>query len=474
MVNGSDIYSSQNDELMFMGGPESKGSIRSRSSSSGKTPFDRVREVKRKLSLGLPVDADEFLELVSMDSSLYLPDNYEQVGRQFVLSPSRRSGTMTKDGDTIFGRGPFGSMTGEEAMGMLSQRPSGFTPFQSSLIDDTRGRIASRKQELEAFEAPYRQRALGGDNRMFLSESGRRLEQMKREEAERKEKVAAGLGTKTGRTKFERALERQKNENPIAWMQYQRQLDAEKRLQDQAASDEDRRKRRREVREKISKAIASGEYSSEVVAALNGLKNRSFDENADPDDALTEAMAIVETQKKKQQEDYQAQLDKEGRAKEAQIEKETRAATEWDRRKGVSNSDRIAAENRATARRRVADEQKSASTIQREINEIGDDLASANAEIAELERLATELGEDEKNAGRIGEIGSAIQARRVQLSGLQAELQSKQSRAPQSPAGGMNQYSERNPARPQTQRDFDSLPAGAIYIDPDDGQLYRK
>jgi hypothetical protein len=272
---------------------------------------------------------------------------------------------------------------------------------------------------------------------MFLSESGRRLEQMKREEAERKEKVAAGLGTSTGRSRFERNLEKQKNENPIAWMQYQRQLDAEKRLQDQAKSEEDRRERRRAVRQRISEAIASGEYSSEVVAALNGLKNRSFDENADPDDALTEAMAIVETQKKKQQEDYQAQLDKEARAKEAQIEKETRAATEWDRRKGVSNSDRIAAENRATARRRVADEQKSASTIQREINEIGDDLASANAEIAELERLATELGEDEKNAGRIGEIGNAIQTRRVQLSGLQAELQSKQSRAP-SPAGGRN------------------------------------
>lgn len=31
-----------------------------------------------------------------------------------------------------------------------------------------------------------------------------------------------------------------------------------------------------------------------------------------------------------------------------------------------------------------------------------------------------------------------------------------------------------NAARPQSQADFDALPAGALYIDPDDGNLYRK
>jgi hypothetical protein len=29
-------------------------------------------------------------------------------------------------------------------------------------------------------------------------------------------------------------------------------------------------------------------------------------------------------------------------------------------------------------------------------------------------------------------------------------------------------------ARPQTQADFDALESGELYIDPDDGQTYRK
>ena len=40
--------------------------------------------------------------------------------------------------------------------------------------------------------------------------------------------------------------------------------------------------------------------------------------------------------------------------------------------------------------------------------------------------------------------------------------------------GGRAVQEQPAPAAPQTQAEFDALPVGAIYIDPDDGQLYRK
>jgi hypothetical protein len=39
---------------------------------------------------------------------------------------------------------------------------------------------------------------------------------------------------------------------------------------------------------------------------------------------------------------------------------------------------------------------------------------------------------------------------------------------------GAVEYTENNPAQPTTQAEYDALPVGSIYIDPDDGQLYRK
>jgi len=40
--------------------------------------------------------------------------------------------------------------------------------------------------------------------------------------------------------------------------------------------------------------------------------------------------------------------------------------------------------------------------------------------------------------------------------------------------GGEQEYTKANPASPQTQEDFQSLPEGAVYKDPDDGRMYRK
>ena len=40
--------------------------------------------------------------------------------------------------------------------------------------------------------------------------------------------------------------------------------------------------------------------------------------------------------------------------------------------------------------------------------------------------------------------------------------------------GGGNRYTRENPAKPETQEDFDALPSGAVFQDPDSGELMRK
>lgn len=41
-------------------------------------------------------------------------------------------------------------------------------------------------------------------------------------------------------------------------------------------------------------------------------------------------------------------------------------------------------------------------------------------------------------------------------------------------SGGAGVGTESNPAKPTTQEEFDALPSGAVFLDPDDGKLYRK
>jgi len=206
----------------------------------------------------------------------------------------------------------------------------------------------------------------------------------------------------------------------------------------------DKEKAKKQILEDVNKAIKSGNLDADTISQLNNLNSRRFEPGADVDGIVAEMGALAESARAK-----------EARAIDRDIDRETRAKTEWDRKRDIINNDRISAENRAVSRRRVDDRTKSQAVIQNELNEVSDDIYSANAEIAELERLAAELSpsvddpsltpEEKKivegiraaNAPRVQEINSAIQARRVQLSGLQAELQSKQSRAPQSPAGGM-------------------------------------
>ena len=46
--------------------------------------------------------------------------------------------------------------------------------------------------------------------------------------------------------------------------------------------------------------------------------------------------------------------------------------------------------------------------------------------------------------------------------------------APTQPGANALQYTQQNPARPATPQEYDTLPSGSVFIDPGDGQLYRK
>lgn len=91
------------------------------------------------------------------------------------------------------------------------------------------------------------------------------------------------------------------------------------------------------------------------------------------------------------------------------------------------------------------------------------DLATAERSMANLDK--SQSAESARNELKRIE---AILLRAKEEAGL--SFNNLSSMYQQAPAqGGQGNY-----ASPQTQEDFDALPAGSLYIDPDDGRLYRK
>lgn len=98
----------------------------------------------------------------------------------------------------------------------------------------------------------------------------------------------------------------------------------------------------------------------------------------------------------------------------------------------------------------------------------------ADAWIAEN---TTMLGRDRTELADFG--GSRTQARLAKTQEFYRQL-TGQSGAPTQPAGGTSggtprgAGTEASPYEPTTQEEYDAMPSGAIFRDPEDGQLYRK
>ncbi|WND79382.1 D-Ala-D-Ala carboxypeptidase family metallohydrolase [Lysobacter capsici] len=73
-----------------------------------------------------------------------------------------------------------------------------------------------------------------------------------------------------------------------------------------------------------------------------------------------------------------------------------------------------------------------------------------------------------------GDLANPSSPREVRMAALQTIRQLNQKYAAQNAAGPQNPSAPRAPARPITEADFNALPSGATFIDPDDGKTYRK
>jgi len=357
------------------------------------------RDVERMFEMGEDVDLVDVV-----DSGAGVPDDYELRGNKFVLKsmlPGGRMGT---------GSGIFGELTGTDVRGILGGREASRQASQDALISEARGKIASRRSEQDAIKALEQQSI---------------LDQMVAREEARKAKLSGTTGVGMGRT--ERNYRKWAEENPekakelelrgaSLTLEQEKFIEAKAKTQKQADAISRMDAFIQEHKDDLEFNGIIGELNTVRGAILAGM-------------SMDSATTMIENKLKSAEE-------KAARKQEEQILREGRSAAEWDRRRSAINSDRIEAERRAEGRRRVNDANKTSYVIQEEINQIQDDMASAQAQISELETLANELSVDPKNAERVTEITNAIQARRVQVSGLQAELSSKQSRA-QSPAGGM-------------------------------------
>jgi hypothetical protein len=376
-----------------------------------------LRDIERRIRTGQPANKRE-VDLLIERGLLELPEDYVLEGNRYVrmLMPEIRTKeqeemgvtpSMAPGGGIAFGSGFRGALTGDEAMALLPQRPTGPTPEQISLVERARGRIASLKHYLDPAQVEW---SLGGAERANLE-----LERMAslREASRPKPK-----------SKAERNFEKWAEANPAAAKELETRISQEKRLSKQAESKEERAKQAVELRRQISEAIKSGKYDPEVVAILNELKSESYKEGTDVETIFIQAQSLFESATKERSRELQEQLDK-----------EERSAGEWDRRQDRERKDRIAAEERAEKRRSVADENKTSYALQDEIGEINDEIANEMAEINRLERDIKSFKEGAEGFTR-EEMIRAKQSREIRVYGLRAELQSKQSRLATMPGFG--------------------------------------
>jgi len=253
--------------------------------------------------------------------------------------------------------------------------------------------------------------------------------------------------------------------------QKQQQLELSKQRQElqqkKFDTKEDEKAAVADVVNEINEWIRANPNRIEDIARLRKVMNDARKPGASSDTIISQAQAIAGSEIGREVRDRLY--------RDIQV-KEQRAYSQSNLEEAESR--RISAERRSEERMRQARSATTESSRQRlreqadlEIEEIAGKLAAAGVtldENFEAQAYAMDMPED---------MQKRVENTIISLRGLLRRRQAMDemwSGGEVSPAGGMNQYSESNPAQPQTQQDFDSLPKGAIYVDPEDGRLYRK
>jgi hypothetical protein len=408
----------------------------STSTSRRKNYDEMLREIERRIQLGLPVDARDVDTLI--DAGMFeLPEDYRLEGGEYVsrkTSSMRSLGyqpSMAPGGDMIYGSGMGGALTGEDTRRILAMQPTGPTAEQISVVEGARGRIASRMRDEEQY----------GIGRPSVYDINQELERMRQ------------LGTreraKKPESKFERKLRKQREEDPMKWLNYtqsqQRLTLEQEKFAEKKASQAKVEKRWTAIGDWIIKHAGDPAYEP-YIAKVEDLK-KGFVESVDPLAAIAAIEAEVKT----------ANAEAERKLSE-RIATEQRANTEFDRRRNRINEDSIASEQRAAKRAQVNDANKNSAKLTQEINEINDDIAGKKAGLAGLQELIDSLGEDEE---RIAEAQKAIQVQQIAIDRLEGELASKQARLSQMSGFGGTQALPESATTTNDFGDASGYPEGA-------------
>jgi hypothetical protein len=209
-------------------------------------------------------------------------------------------------------------------------------------------------------------------------------------------------------------------------------------------------KEQRAAADQLSQIIDSID-DNEIKANIRGL-TRQLTQGVSPEAIIKQAEAMAGEARLRRQE--KRELIAEARASRVQMQK---AAQDHSREMQL-------------IRQEFAASQAKDRYVQQNEQRINRMIEISSARIDRLEGMI------EAASGMPGQ-ESLVRDLRVALNGEQGVVDGLlQMRTDAGMGGGAGavEYTENNPAQPTTQSEYDALPDGSIYIDPDDGQLYRK
>lgn len=296
--------------------------IRRREQTSNNTQDEiDLRDIERRIDLGLPFDAKTFDRLYKKKLITSLPENYSLSGGKYVMKRAKAAiktksmsdlgfaPTSAIGGGMVYGSGPKGALTGEDVRLELARSDA--------------NRRAQQEAVIMGAQAAIRGAASKRGGALTSEQANLQLKEMvAKSEAEKEYYAKYGKGKPVGGiSRAERNFAKWKEENPAAAAELELRQKQEVRLAKAQETKESRAERAKDLRSQINEAIKSGQYPAEVIAQLKELKSVSYQDGADVDAIFAEAKALFDV----------ATSENAAKLKEEQA-KEARAKEEWDRR----------------------------------------------------------------------------------------------------------------------------------------------
>lgn len=230
----------------------------------------------------------------------------------------------------------------------------------------------------------------------------------------------------------------------------------------------EREQRIQSANQQLDRLIAALDQTTEAgaIAQINKLRPQ-LDKGASPESIIRQAQAaytsaeeLREKKRKETMEDWKIKFDY-GKGKSEELQRNAQ-------RFQVMMQNARMLESRS-------------SVDQKELGDLEKDLLNAQAELAKWEGALAVMpevveGKPDPLQKERGDLTRYIAGLKQTIQVIDEAISSWKPRS--QTGGGMlpvpSEYSQSNPAQPQTQADFDALPSGSYYINPANGAVYKK